>query len=78
MAGAPNMDGEQITTLRTRCPYALYPSPIRLSGYSVFGVRTFGVRFVHIHTRRLVTVISVHFFCYVVCHRTKVVLIEIY
>lgn len=56
MAGAPNMDGEQITILRTSCPYALYPSPIRLSGYLVFGIRTFGVRFVHIHTRRLVTV----------------------
>lgn len=51
MAGAPNIDGEQITTLRTRCHYALYLSPIRL-----FGIRTFGVRFVHIHTRRLVTV----------------------
>lgn len=43
MAGAPNMDGEQITILRTRCPYALYPSPIRLSGYlvSVFGLLVF-------------------------------------
>lgn len=51
MAGAPNIDGEQITILRTRCQYAFYLSPIRL-----FGVRTFGVRFVHIHTRRLVTV----------------------
>lgn len=56
MAGAPNMDGEQTTILRTRFPYALYPSPIWLSGYSVFGIRTFGVRFVHIHTRRLVIV----------------------